>query len=84
VKAYIDQLNRDKGISAEHARAVVDAFGRADKVRSPKDKAAPAVATDLDKLAGQLESDASTASSPDAARLKSLAGLLKDRSAKLH
>jgi hypothetical protein len=82
-KAYIDQLNRDRAIPPDQARAVIDAFGRADKIRSAKDKGVAAVSADLNKVAGQLERDATTASAMDAARFKSLAALLQERSAKL-
>jgi hypothetical protein len=82
-KAYIDQLNRSKAISTDQARAVTDTLGRADRIRSANDKNAAVIAAELDKLAAQLDRDASAVSGPDAARLKALAGLAKERSAKL-
>ncbi len=82
-RAYIDQLNRSKAIQPERAKAVADAMVKADKLRSGKDKAAPALVAELDKLAVQVESDASAASGRDADRLKALAGVLKERSSKL-
>ena len=82
-RAYVDQLTRTKGIQPERARAVTSALGRADKVRSARDKGAAAVVKELDTLAGQLERDAAAAASRDGIRLKSLAATLKDRTAKL-
>ena len=57
-KAYIDQLNRSKAISADRSRMIIDALGRAGKIRSGE----------LDKLVGQLEHDATGASARDALR----------------
>jgi hypothetical protein len=82
-KAYIDQLNRSKAIQVDLARAVTDALGRADKIRSANDKNASVIAGELDKLAAQLDRDAAAVSGPDTTRLKALAGLAKERSAKL-
>ncbi len=82
-KAYIDQLNRSKAIPLDHARAVTDTLGRADKVRSVKDRNASGIAAELDKVAVVLNRDASGASGPNAARLKALAGMMKERSGKL-
>jgi hypothetical protein len=82
-KAYIDQLNRSKAIPSDEARAVTDTLGRADKIRSLSDKNGPGVVGELDKLAAQLDRDASASSGATAARLKALAGIMKDRSAKL-
>jgi hypothetical protein len=82
-KAYIDQLNRSKAIPSDRAHAVTDTLGHADKIRSVSDKNATAIAGELDKLAAQLDRDASAASVVDGARLRALAVLLKERSAKL-
>jgi hypothetical protein len=82
-KAYLDQLNRGKAIPSEQARAVTDLLGRADKIRSANDKNASTVAGELDKLAAQFDGTASAASPVDAARLKALAGIMKQRSVKL-
>ena len=81
--AYVDQLNRTRGIQPDRARAVKAALDRADGVRSAHDKSASAVVTQLDTLATQIEGDAAAASGPDAARLRSLAATLKGRSGKL-
>jgi hypothetical protein len=82
-KAYLDQLNRSKAIPSEQARAVTDLLGRADKIRSANDKNASTVASELDKLAAQFDGTASVASPVDAARLKALAGIMKQRSLNL-
>ena len=72
-RAYLDQLDRTKGIQAERAAAVIAAVERASKVRSGKDAA---VADQLDALAKQVDSDAGSASPADAARLRALAATL--------
>jgi hypothetical protein len=72
-RAYLDQLNRTKGIQAERAAAVIAAVERASKVRSGKDAA---VADQLDALAKQVDGDAGSASPADAARLRALAATL--------
>ena len=82
-KAYLDQLNRSKAISPDHARAVVETLGRADTIRSSRDKNASGVAGDLDKLAALLDRDGVAASAPNAARLKALAEMMKERSGEL-
>jgi hypothetical protein len=82
-KAYLEQLNRSKAIPSEQARAVTDLLGRADKIRSANDKNASTVASELDKLAAQFDGTASVASPVDAARLKALAGIMKQRSLNL-
>jgi hypothetical protein len=81
-KAYLDQLTRSKAIAADRASAVKTAIERADKVRA-KDRAAQPIVEQLKAVSGQLESDAAAATGPDAARLKALAAVLKDRSAAL-
>ena len=80
-RAYVDQLNRGKGIQAERARAVTTALERADKIRSAKDKDAAAAREQLESLASQLEGDAGAATGANAARLRSLAATLKGRTA---
>ena len=81
--AYVDQLNRTKGITPERARAVKSALDKADGLRSSKDKNAAAVLDQLDALARQVETDAGAARGRDAARLKSLAATMKARAARL-
>ena len=76
-RAYLDQLTRSKGIQAERAASVKSAIDRADRIRSPRDRGAAAVMTQLETLASQLESDASSSSGRDADRLRSLASTLK-------
>jgi hypothetical protein len=80
-RAYLDQLARTKGISAEKAATVKSALERADKIKNPADKGAAAVKEQLTTLAADLEKDASAAAANDAERLKSLAGTLRSRAA---
>ena len=58
-------------------------MGRADKIRSASDKNVSSVAGDLEKLAAQLDRDGSVVTGLNSDRLKTLAGILKERSAKL-
>jgi hypothetical protein len=82
-RAYIDQLNRSKGIQPERATAVVSAMDRAERMRSSRDRGASAAADQLAALAAQLETDAAAASGRDQMRLKALADTLKTRAARL-
>ena len=82
-KAYVDQLNRTRGILPERATAVVAAMDRAEEMRSPRDRGASAAADQLGTLATQLETDAASASGRDQMRLKALADTLKARAARL-
>jgi hypothetical protein len=81
--AYLDQLVRSKSIELQRARSVADALARADKMRSRRDRGAPAVVAELDSVSGQLERDADAASGRDAVRLRSLAATIKGSIARL-
>ncbi|HET7619864.1 MAG TPA: hypothetical protein VFK20_15260, partial [Vicinamibacterales bacterium] len=63
-RAYLDQLTRSRGISADRAGAVKTALDRNDRAQ-------------LATLAGQLEQDAASASGIDARRLKALAAAIR-------
>jgi hypothetical protein len=82
-KAYVDQLNRTKGIEPERAAAVVAAFNRPEKVQSANDKGAAELAGELETLAAAVEGDAGKASGRDAIRLRALAATIKGRAATL-
>jgi hypothetical protein len=82
-RAYLDQLTRSRTINAERGRAVTTLLQRADRLRSPKDSGAAAVAEQLETLAAHLASDGERAAGADANRLKSLAANLKARAANL-
>jgi len=82
-RAYVDQLNRTKGIQPERASAVVAAMDRAEQIRSSRDRGADEVLQQLTSLASQLESDAAAASGRDQMRLKALAETLQGRVARL-
>ncbi len=82
-KAYVDQLNRSKGLQPERAKAVVTAMDRAEQMRSPRDRGASAAADQLSTLATQLDADAASASGRDQMRLKALADTLRTRAARL-
>jgi hypothetical protein len=82
-RAYLDQLNRSKGIAPAQATAVKAAIDRADKLRTGKERGAAALLDQLDALAGELERDAGAASGRDGERLRALAGTIKGRTARL-
>ncbi len=77
-RAYLDQLNRSKGMTPARATAVKDAIDRADRSNPSR-----ADLDRLDTLATQLEQDAGSLSGRDADRLRSLAATLKARAARL-
>jgi hypothetical protein len=77
-RAYLDQLNRSKGIAPARATAVRDALARLD--RSGSDRAA---LDQIDAVANQLETDATSARGRDADRLRALAAAIKGRTERL-
>jgi hypothetical protein len=82
-RAYLDQLNRNKGISAERSSAVLSGLSKVDQLRTGKEGNAKASLEALDAVAAQVEGDAKTATGRDAMRLKALAETLKGRAAAL-
>jgi hypothetical protein len=82
-RAYLDQLNRSKSISAERARAVTEALSRVDGLRTGREANAATVLTSLEALAGQIDTDAKAATGIDAKRLTALAETLRGRAARL-
>ena len=78
-KAYLDQLNRNKAISATRASAVLSNLSKVDQLRTGKEGNAKATLEALDAVAAQVEGDAKAATGRDAARLKALAETLKGR-----
>ena len=80
-RAYVDQLNRTKGIQADRASAVLAAMDKVEKAQ--RGKADGAALASLTTLATQLEGDAGSASPIDARRLRALSDLLKARAAAL-
>jgi hypothetical protein len=81
--AYVDQLTRSKAISPDRGKTVAAAMIKADKLRSARDRAAGPVVAELDDLVSQFERDATAAKGQDARRMRSLAGVIKERAAKL-
>jgi hypothetical protein len=82
-KAYLDQLGRTNGISAERAKAVRDSLAKVDELRTGKEPKAASALDALTAVAGQVEADAKTKSGRDAQRLTALADTLKGRAAAL-
>jgi len=72
-RAYLDQLNRSKGLAPARARAVKNALDKADSARNK------AAADQLVAVAGQLETDAAAAAGRDAMRMRALASTMKGR-----
>jgi hypothetical protein len=73
-RAYLDQLNRSKSLSAAKASAIKNALDKADKSKVGK--------TDLDAIAAvaaQVETDAAAISGRDQMRMKALAQTMKGR-----
>jgi hypothetical protein len=71
-RAYVDQLTRSNAIQAERAAALRGALDRIGRRRP-----AAGVVEELTALATRLESDAASASGPDAARMRALSSTLK-------
>ena len=82
-QAYLDQLNRNKAIRPERARAVRDGLDKVDALRTGKERNATATLDALDAVATEIEADAKVATGRDAARLTALAETLKGRTARL-
>ncbi len=82
-RAYLDQLNRTKGISAERARAVAGGLAKVDELRTGKERNAAAALSGLDAVAEQVAADAKSAKGRDAIRLQALSDTLKGRTARL-
>ena len=82
-KAYLDQLNRTKGISAQRAKTVTDVLSKADGIRTGREGGAAATLTALDAAAAQIEGDAKAATGIDQKRLNALADTLHRRAASL-
>jgi hypothetical protein len=73
-RAYLDQLNRSKAVSAAHASAVKNAIDAADR----KNPAKTAI-ENLSAAASQLEADAASVHGRDAERVKALSEVLRKR-----
>jgi hypothetical protein len=69
-RAYLDQLVRDHGISADRSSAISRDLTRAEKLKGASERAA------LAKLAGRLDQDKRTASDP--ARVQALAAAVRE------
>jgi hypothetical protein len=82
-KAYLDQLGRTNGISAERAKAVRDNLAKVDELRTGKERDAAQRLDALNAVAAQVEADAKTKTGRDQTRLAALAETLKGRAAAL-
>ena len=82
-RAYVDQLNRSKSISAERAKAVRDSLADVDELSTGKERNAASAIGALETVAAQIENDAKSASGRDAIRMRALADTLKGRVARL-
>ena len=82
-KSYMDQLSRSKSIEPARVRAVTEALGKVDSLRTGKEGNAKASLDALDSLAGQIDTDATKATGRDQMRMKALAETLRGRTARL-
>ncbi|MGH9323020.1 MAG: LVIVD repeat-containing protein [Vicinamibacteria bacterium] len=83
-RAYVDQLQRTKGIQPERAFAVMAALDRTDQLQNGRESGAAATMPDeLEALAAQLERDSDAASGLAAVRLQALAAAMKGITARL-
>jgi hypothetical protein len=82
-RAYLDQLTRTMGIRPERAAAVRAVLEQVDGLRSGPGRGADAVLTQLDRLAVEVERDASSAGPVDALRLRALSATAKGLVARL-
>ncbi len=69
-RAYLDQLDRSKGLAAERVSAVRNELARAERLSGQQRRDA------LTQLVGQLGADAAAAA--DAAKVRALAGVVRD------
>ena len=82
--AYVDQLARSRSIDAKYAEALRTALNRAGQLRTGRERNAAAALQELDRLAADLESNATnTRVDRDAARMRALAGNMKAVAARL-
>ena len=70
-RAYLDQLERSKGLAADRITAVRAALGTAESAPVPKRR------TTLNALATQLDRDAATAADGGGAKVRLLAGVVR-------
>jgi hypothetical protein len=82
-KAYVDQLTRSKGISAERVRAINEGLSKVDALRTGKEGNAKAALDQLEAVAAQVEADGKSKSGVDAKRHAALAETLRGRAARL-
>ncbi len=82
-KAYVDQLNRSKSISAERVRAINEGLSKVDGLRTGKEGNAKAALDQLEAVAAQVEADGKSKSGVDAKRYAALAETLRGRAARL-
>jgi hypothetical protein len=82
-RAYLDQLQRARALPAARIAAMTEAFNRADRVSTAKDRDAAAVAAQLETLAGELDQAAAGAPGRNQARMRAMAETLKGRAAQL-
>jgi hypothetical protein len=76
-RAYLDQLERTRTMAPDRLTAMRTAIDQAEKAPAGNDRRA--AVDQLEKLAGQLETDAAKAAYKDQGRLKSLAATIRSR-----
>jgi hypothetical protein len=83
-RAYVDQLARSKGIDPQRAAALRTALNRADELRTGRERNAATALGELDRLATELETGATSAPvARDATRMRLLADSMRAHAARL-
>ena len=83
-RAYVDQFARNNAIDPKRAASIRTALNRADELRTGRERNAPTVLDELDRLAAELTGEAATAPvALDATRLRSLAETMTAVTARL-
>jgi hypothetical protein len=76
-RAYLDQLEKNRALSPERARALTDGLERADEVLASEARRDEETSHRLDAIAAELEGESARAAGRDQARLRSLAETVK-------
>jgi hypothetical protein len=81
--AYLEQLVRSGAVDPRRGITIRAAIDRLARLRTGRERGAPAARLEADALAASLTAAAATAAGPDAARLRSLGEALSSRAAAL-
>ncbi len=82
-RAYLDQLARRNAITSARAAAARATLERADQLQTGRERNAPTVLDEMQRLSEQFSRDSAAASGSDQARLRALADTLQRRVTRL-